>query len=106
MVDALKQAINEKNTASILVGLFQTGDGDGSSDEAGPMDVDPEVEVSLGKALLGFLAAATAEEDSELANTLSGLSSIRSTLHGRTTLWMNERDTQSNICCAGHRILV
>eukprot|EP00584_Thalassiosira_punctigera_P012892 CAMPEP_0172553146 /NCGR_PEP_ID=MMETSP1067-20121228/48814_1 /TAXON_ID=265564 ORGANISM="Thalassiosira punctigera, Strain Tpunct2005C2" /NCGR_SAMPLE_ID=MMETSP1067 /ASSEMBLY_ACC=CAM_ASM_000444 /LENGTH=79 /DNA_ID=CAMNT_0013341265 /DNA_START=28 /DNA_END=263 /DNA_ORIENTATION=- len=25
----LKQAINEKNTASILVGLFQTGDGEG-----------------------------------------------------------------------------
>lgn len=42
----LKQAINEKNTASILVGLFQTGEGDGA-DDGGPMSVDPKVEVLL-----------------------------------------------------------
>lgn len=45
----LKQAINEKNTASILVGLLQTGDGDGgSADSAGQaVAVDPKVEVLL-----------------------------------------------------------
>ncbi|KAL9179331.1 hypothetical protein ACHAXT_008621 [Thalassiosira profunda] len=40
----LKQAISEKNTASILVGLFQNGEGDGS---AGHAALDPKVEVLL-----------------------------------------------------------
>lgn len=45
----LKQAINEKNTASILVGLFQTGDGDGGSADSGgqPVAADPKVEALL-----------------------------------------------------------
>lgn len=41
------------------------------------LGVDPEVEISLGGALLGFLSAATAEEDKELAQTLGRLSSIK-----------------------------
>ena len=40
-------------------------------------DEPPKVEISLGAALLGFLSAATEEEDAELANTLSRLQSIR-----------------------------
>jgi hypothetical protein len=48
----LKQSINEKNTANILVGLFQTGeDGasiDGSDDNIGAaVPIDPEVEILL-----------------------------------------------------------
>ena len=38
---------------------------------------EPEVEISLGGALLRFLGAAIAEEDQELANTLGKLRSIR-----------------------------
>lgn len=41
---------------------------------------EPSVEISLGGALLGFLAAATREEDSELADTLGKLRSIRVTV--------------------------
>lgn len=37
----------------------------------------PKVEISLGASLLGFLSAATEEEDAELAQTLSRLQSIR-----------------------------
>ncbi|GJM08083.1 MAG: hypothetical protein DHS20C11_03590 [Lysobacteraceae bacterium] len=37
----------------------------------------PKVEISLGASLLGFLSAATEEEDAELASTLSKLQSIR-----------------------------
>lgn len=43
----LKQAINEKNTASILVGLFQTGDGDGVEDNDDGLSTDPKVEMLL-----------------------------------------------------------
>lgn len=43
----LKQAISEKNTASILVGLFQTGEGDGNTEGSGPVEIDPKVEVLL-----------------------------------------------------------
>lgn len=39
---SLKQAINEKNTASILVGLFQNGE-DGA-ENSGAISVDPQVE--------------------------------------------------------------
>ncbi len=38
---------------------------------------EPKVEVSLSSTLLGFLAAATREEDPELASTLGKLKSIR-----------------------------
>ncbi len=41
---------------------------------------EPSVEISLGSALLGFLSAATREEDSELADTLGKLRSIRVTV--------------------------
>ena len=40
-------------------------------------DNEPDVEISLGGALLRFLAAAVAEEDQELADTLGKLRSIR-----------------------------
>lgn len=43
----IKQAINEKNTASILVGLFQNGDADCSTEGPGPVSIDPNVEVLL-----------------------------------------------------------
>eukprot|EP00986_Skeletonema_menzelii_P004208 scaffold1416_cov142-Skeletonema_menzelii.AAC.9 len=47
----LKQCINEKNTASILVGLFQTGEdsaaADGSDDTETVVSIDPQVEVLL-----------------------------------------------------------
>jgi hypothetical protein len=47
----LKQSINEKNTANILVGLFQTGDdgatADGSDDDEAAVSTDPQVEVLL-----------------------------------------------------------
>lgn len=43
----LKQAINEKNTASILVGLFQTGEGDGAEANGTGLPIDPKVEVLL-----------------------------------------------------------
>lgn len=47
----LKQCINEKNTASILVGLFQTGEdsaaADGSDDTETVVSMDPQVEVLL-----------------------------------------------------------
>ncbi len=41
---------------------------------------EPTVEISLGSALLSFLAAATREEDAELADTLGKLRSIRLTV--------------------------
>eukprot|EP00571_Detonula_confervacea_P011358 CAMPEP_0172301008 /NCGR_PEP_ID=MMETSP1058-20130122/2992_1 /TAXON_ID=83371 /ORGANISM="Detonula confervacea, Strain CCMP 353" /LENGTH=468 /DNA_ID=CAMNT_0013010993 /DNA_START=72 /DNA_END=1478 /DNA_ORIENTATION=+ len=44
----LKQAINEKNTASILVGLFQNGE-DGT-ENGGAIAIDPQVEVLLKRA--------------------------------------------------------
>jgi hypothetical protein len=49
----IKQAISEKNTASILLGLFQNGDADGSKDNGGtggggmPGADDPRVEALL-----------------------------------------------------------
>lgn len=47
----LKQCINEKNTANILVGLFQTGEdsaaADGSDDTETAVSMDPQVEVLL-----------------------------------------------------------
>jgi len=43
----IKQAINEKNTATILLGLFQTGDGDGTENNGGGLAIDPEVEALL-----------------------------------------------------------
>jgi hypothetical protein len=47
----LKQCINEKNTANILVGLFQTGDdgatADGSDDDEAAVSMDPQVELLL-----------------------------------------------------------
>eukprot|EP00581_Thalassiosira_minuscula_P006897 CAMPEP_0183702712 /NCGR_PEP_ID=MMETSP0737-20130205/727_1 /TAXON_ID=385413 /ORGANISM="Thalassiosira miniscula, Strain CCMP1093" /LENGTH=453 /DNA_ID=CAMNT_0025929369 /DNA_START=122 /DNA_END=1483 /DNA_ORIENTATION=+ len=42
----LKQAINEKNTASILVGLFQTGE-DGMESSGAGLAIDPKVEMLL-----------------------------------------------------------
>ncbi|KAL7539445.1 hypothetical protein ACHAXR_009297 [Thalassiosira sp. AJA248-18] len=42
----LKQAINEKNTASILVGLFQS-EGDSAESTAGNTTIDPKVEVLM-----------------------------------------------------------
>jgi len=43
----LKQAINEKNTASILVGLFQTGDSDGAESNEAGLSCDPQVEALM-----------------------------------------------------------
>jgi len=43
----LTQAINEKNTASILVGLFQTVDGDGKESNGKGLISDPKVEMLL-----------------------------------------------------------
>eukprot|EP00573_Skeletonema_grethae_P000658 CAMPEP_0201687466 /NCGR_PEP_ID=MMETSP0578-20130828/1518_1 /ASSEMBLY_ACC=CAM_ASM_000663 /TAXON_ID=267565 /ORGANISM="Skeletonema grethea, Strain CCMP 1804" /LENGTH=474 /DNA_ID=CAMNT_0048171625 /DNA_START=15 /DNA_END=1439 /DNA_ORIENTATION=- len=47
----LKQCINEKNTANILVGLFQTGEdsaaADGSDETETAVSMDPQVEVLL-----------------------------------------------------------
>lgn len=47
----LKQCINEKNTANILVGLFQTGEdspaADGNDDTETVVSMDPQVEVLL-----------------------------------------------------------
>ena len=45
----LKQAINEKNTANILVGIFQNSGG--SSDDADNDTTDPEVEILLKRSV-------------------------------------------------------
>lgn len=46
-------------------------------DLSGLSGVEPSVEISLGPALIRFVAAATRNEDSELADTLSKLRAIR-----------------------------
>jgi len=46
----LKQAINEKNTANILVGIFQNSGG-GSSDDADTDTTNPEVEILLKRSV-------------------------------------------------------
>jgi len=66
--------------------LYFAGAAHGQADPAGYVDFgdltaldggEPVVEVSLGSALLGFLAAATREEEPELADALGKLRSIR-----------------------------
>lgn len=47
----LKQAINEKNTANILVGIFQNSGGGSSSDDADNDTTNPEVEILLKRSV-------------------------------------------------------
>merc|ERR1712194_177482 len=47
----LKQAINEKNTANILVGLFQTGESGGKENNGNGMMSDPNVEMLLKRSI-------------------------------------------------------
>lgn len=56
----IKQAINEKNTASILVGLFQNGEDD--TENGGASVVDPEVEALLKRSTEDIPDASTIPE--------------------------------------------
>lgn len=69
----------------LLLALTFGAHGQALTDQPGYVDfgefaglgLEPQVEVSLGSALIGFLAAAAQEEDPELATTLRRLRSIR-----------------------------
>lgn len=71
--------------AALLLALAFSANGQALTDQPGYVDfgeltglgLEPQVEVSLGSALIGFLVAAAEDEDPELAKTLGRLKSIR-----------------------------